>query len=42
MGNKSKDIDIKDSTYYFMIDEKPHKYFRIYYIGYVTIKYSNT
>ena len=55
MGNKCKDIDIKNRTYYFFndiintkmfdpnkikIDEKLYKNILIYYIEYVTIKYS--
>ena len=46
MNNKSRDIDIKNHTYYFLnfdpnkikIDEKSYKNILIYNIGYVTIK----
>ena len=49
MNNKSRDIDIKNHTYYFFdflnfdpnkikIDEKSYKNILIYDIGYVTIK----
>ena len=57
MSNKIKDIDMENSTYYFLndiidiknfdpnnikIDEKSYKNIHVYYIGYVTIKDSNT